>query len=204
MLRQPPPPKPPSKAHYQAVVIGGSAGSIDALGVLLSALPASLRASVLVVLHLPRNRPSLLCRIFQPRCALPLREAQDKEPIEPGTVYFAPPDYHLLVDAGPALALSVDPPVHYSRPCIDVLFDSAADAYGAQLIGIVLSGANHDGASGLAAIHAGAGLSIVQDPANAPVSAMPEAALQRTAASQVLSPQGIAALLVSLHTQGSL
>lgn len=204
MFLQPPQPTHPSKAHYQAIVIGGSAGSIDALGVLLCALPASLRASVLVVLHLPRNRPSLLCRIFQPRCALPLREAQDKEPIEPGTVYFAPPDYHLLVDAGPVLALSVDPPVHYSRPCIDVLFDSAADAYGTQLIGIVLSGANHDGASGLASIHAGAGLSIVQDPASAPVSAMPEAALQRTPASQVLSAQGIAALLVSLHAQGSL
>ncbi|WP_037472879.1 chemotaxis protein CheB [Simplicispira psychrophila] len=192
------------KPHYQTIVIGGSAGSIDALAVLLSALPASLRASVLVVLHLPRNRPSLLCHIFQKRCALPLREAQDKEPIAPGTVYFAPPDYHLLVDAGPTLALSVDPPVHYSRPCIDVLFESAADAYGAQLIGIVLSGANQDGASGLAAMHAGGGLSIVQDPASAPVSTMPKAALQRTADSQVLSPQGIAALLVSLHAQGSL
>lgn len=196
--------RPPPQHPYQTIVIGGSAGSVDALGVLLSALPATLRASVLVVLHLPRNRPSLLCRIFQDRCALPLREAQDKEPIAAGTVYFAPPDYHLLVDAGPALALSVDPPVHYSRPCIDVLFESAADAYAAQLIGIVLSGANQDGASGLAAIHAGGGLSIVQDPASAPVSAMPQAALQRTAASQVLAPQGIAALLVSLHTEGSL
>lgn len=194
----------PSEPRFKAIAIGGSAGSIEALGPLLSALPADLRASVLVVLHLPRNRPSLLCRIFQERCALPLREAQDKEPIAAGTVYFAPPDYHLLVDAGPALALSVDPPVHYSRPCIDVLFESAADAYGKQLIGIVLSGANHDGANGLAAIHANGGLSIVQDPASAPVSAMPGAALQRTAASQVLPPQGIAALLVSLHAEGSL
>lgn len=196
--------RPPPHASYGAIVIGGSAGSIDALGVLLAALPASLRAPVLVVLHLPRNRPSLLCRIFQDRCALPVREAQDKEPIAAGTVYFAPPDYHLLVDAGPALALSVDPPVHYSRPCIDVLFESAADAYAGQLIGIVLSGANHDGASGLAAIHAGGGLSLVQDPASAPVSAMPEAALQRTTASQALEPQAIAALLLSLHTEGSL
>ena len=194
----------PAKTSYKAIAIGGSAGSIEALGVLLADLPASLRASLLVVLHLPRNRPSLLCRIFQERCALPLYEAQDKGPIEAGAVYFAPPDYHLLVDTGPALALSVDDPVHYSRPSIDVLFESAADAYGPQLIGIVLSGANHDGANGLAAIHAAGGLGIVQDPASASVTAMPQAALQRAAASQVLSPQGIAALLVSLHAQGSL
>jgi len=194
----------PAKNFYKAIVIGGSAGSIEALGVLLDALPHSLRASLLVVLHLPRNRPSLLCHIFQERCALSLHEAQDKSPIEPGAVYFAPPDYHLLVDAGPALALSVDHPVHYSRPSIDVLFESAADAYGCQVIGIVLSGANRDGASGLAAIHAGGGLCLVQDPASASVTAMPEAALQRTAASQVLSPQDLAALLVSLHAEGSL
>lgn len=196
--------RPRSEALFQAIVIGGSAGSVEALGVLLPALPASLRASVLVVLHLPRERPSLLCNIFQGRCALPLREAQDKEPIEAGTVYFAPPDYHLLVDAGPALALSVDAPVHYSRPSIDVLFESAADIYAHQLIGIVLSGANQDGARGLAAIHANGGASIVQDPTSAPVSAMPQAALQRTATSQVLSPQGIAALLNSWHMKGSL
>lgn len=194
----------PAKKFYKAIVIGGSAGSIEALGVLLDALPSTLRASLLVVLHLPRNRPSLLCRIFQARCALSLHEAQDKAPIEAGAVYFAPPDYHLLVDAGLTQALSVDDPVHYSRPSIDVLFESAADAYGCQAIGIVLSGANHDGASGLAAIDAGGGLCLVQDPASAAVTAMPEAALQRTAASQALSPQDMAALLISLHAEGSL
>lgn len=163
--------RPRSEAPFQAIVIGGSAGSVEALGVLLPALPASLRASVLVVLHLPRDRPSLLCKIFQRRCALPLREAQDKEPIEGGTVYFAPPNYHLLVDAGPALALSVDAPVHYSRPSIDVLFESAADIYAHQLIGIVLSGANRDGAHGLAAIHAnGVGSASCKTPP-APLSA---------------------------------
>lgn len=194
----------PDKTNYKAIVIGGSAGSIEALSVLLAALPATLHASVLVVLHLPRNRPSLLCRIFQERCALPLHEAHDKTPVAAGAVYFAPPDYHLLVDAGPALALSVDDPVHYSRPSIDVLFESAADAYGSQLIGIVLSGANHDGANGLAAIHAGGGLCIVQDPATASVTAMPEAAFQRVATSQVRSPQDIAELLISLHAEGFL
>ena len=192
------------QAPFKAIVIGGSAGSIEVLGVLLAALPASLRAAVLVVLHLPRERPSLLCKIFQRRCALPLREAQDKEPIESGTLYFAPPDYHMLVDTGPALALSVDPPVHYTRPSIDVLFESAADAYRHQLIGIVLSGANQDGARGLAAVHAQGGLCLVQEPASAAMRTMPEAAQQRTAGCQALDPQGLAALLTALHQKGSL
>ena len=196
--------RPHPKLPFKAIVIGGSAGSIEALSVLLTYLPAGLRASLMVVLHLPRDRPSLLCNIFQSRCALPLREAQDKEPIEAGTVYFAPPDYHLLVDAGPALALSVDAPVHYSRPSIDVLFESAADVYGPQLIGIVLSGANQDGARGLAAVHAHGGLCLVQDPDSASMRTMPEAAQQHTAASQALDPQALAALLTSLHEKETL
>lgn len=194
------------KAHagFGAVVIGGSAGSVEALSVLLPALPAGLQAAVLVVLHLPRNRPSLLCNIFRSRCALPLREAEDKEPIVPGTVYFAPPDYHLLVDDGPALALSVDAPVHYSRPSIDVLFESAADAYGPRLVGMVLSGANHDGARGLAAIGAQGGLALVQHPDSASVRTMPEAALARTPAAQSLAPQQMAAFLSALHAERKL
>lgn len=191
-------------ARHAALVIGGSAGSVDALMHILPALPASLRAAVFVVLHLPRERPSLLCDIFQPRCALPLREAQDKEPVEPGTVYFAPPDYHLLVDAGPTLALSVDAPVHFSRPSIDVLFESAADAYGARLVGLLLSGANQDGAGGLAAIHARGGHAIVQDPASAAVPTMPEAALARCAPDRILDPRHIASHLVAMHLENLL
>ena len=186
------------------MVIGGSAGSVEALSVLLPTLPGTLQAAVLVVVHLPRNRPSLLCNIFRSRCALPLREAEDKEPIAPGTVYFAPPDYHLLVDDGPALALSVDAPVHYSRPSIDVLFESAADAYGSRLIGMLLSGANQDGARGLAAIEARGGLAIVQDPASAGVRTMPESALARTAAPRILAPQQMAAFLNALHAERKL
>lgn len=185
--------------RFDAIAIGGSAGSIEALGVLLPALPATLRAAVFIVLHLPRERPSLLCEIFQPRCALPLREAQDKEPVEPGTVYFAPPDYHLLVDAGPALALSVDAPVHFSRPSIDVMMESAADAFGERLIGVLLSGANQDGAQGLAAVQAAGGMTIVQHPDSAPMSAMPEAALGLGQPDQLLAPPQIAALLTQMH-----
>lgn len=194
------------KAHagFSAVVIGGSAGSVEALSVLLPALPAGLQAAVLVVLHLPRNRPSLLCNIFRSRCALPLREAEDKEPIVPGTVYFAPPDYHLLVDDGPALALSVDAPVHYSRPSIDVLFESAADAYGSGLIGMLLSGANQDGARGLATIEARGGMAVVQEPDSAGVRTMPESALARTTAARILTPLQMATFLTALHAERKL
>ena len=100
----------PAQPAYDAIVIGGSSGAIDALGVILPALPATLHACVLVVMHLPRDRRSLLADIFRQRCALPLQEAQDKDAIAPGTVYFAPPDYHLLVDAGPSLASSFNKP----------------------------------------------------------------------------------------------
>jgi len=195
---------PPPRQAYAAIVVGGSAGSVDALGALLPALPPTVRCAVLVVLHLPRDRRSLLADIFRKRCALPLREAQDQDAIEPGTVYFAPPDYHLLVDAGPRAALSVDTPVHFSRPSIDVLFDSAADLYGPRLAGILLSGANEDGARGLAHIRAMGGLAIVQEPGTAPMPAMPQAALARTEVDHILPPAGIAALLAQLHHQGLL
>lgn len=187
---------------YAALVIGGSSGAIDALLTLLPALPPTLRASVLVVLHMPRDPRSRLLEIFRPHCALPLEEAQDQVSIQPGTVYFCPPDYHLLIDQGPRVALSVDAPVHYSRPSIDVLFESAADFYGDQLVGILLSGANEDGTRGLQAIQAAGGLVVVQDPASAAVSTMPRAALARLAAQHVLAPAGMAALITDLHQQG--
>lgn len=182
----------------EAIVVGGSSGAVEALAVLLPALPADLSEAVLVVLHLPRDRRSLLAQVFAPRCALPLLEAQDQEPVRPGHVYFAAPDYHLLVDKGPRLALSVDAPLHYSRPAIDVLFESAADCYGPRLLGVLLSGANEDGARGLQAIEAAGGTVVVQDPATAPVPTMPQAALARVAAPHILSPHAMAALFARL------
>jgi two-component system chemotaxis response regulator CheB len=119
----------PPSGPWDAIVIGGSSGAIDALNVLVPALPARLCAAVIAVLHLPRDRRSLLVDIFRERCALPVLEAEDQLWIQPGHLYFAPPDYHLLVDQGPRLALSVGAPVYFSRPSIDVLFESAADSY---------------------------------------------------------------------------
>ena len=162
----------------RAVAIGASAGGVEALGTLLPGLPAGYALPVLVVLHLPPHRPTQLAAMFDARCAVAVREAQDKEPIRPGTVYFAPPDYHLLVEPDFTLALSVDAPVHYSRPAIDVLFESASAAYAQDLLAIVLPGASHDGAAGLAAVRRAGGTAWVQQPDSAPNPAMPAAALR--------------------------
>lgn len=191
----------PAEAGYDAIVIGGSSGSIEALSVLLPALPADLRAAVIVVLHLPRERRSLLAEIFRHRCTLPMQEAQDQQRIAPGHLYFAPPDYHLLVDEGPRLALSVDAPVHFSRPAIDVLFESAADCYGPRLMSVLLSGANQDGADGSAAVQAAGGLVVVQQPASASMAVMPTAALRRVPTAQALAPEDMAGLIAALHRQ---
>ena len=184
--------------RVDAVVIGTSAGGVEALSRLLPSLPRGAQAAVFVVLHVPRERPSLLVDIFAPKCRMTVREASDKEPVEAGTIYFAPPDYHLLVDEGPQLALSSDELVNFSRPAIDVLFESAADEYGERLLGIVLTGGNQDGAAGLQAIRAAGGMSIVQQPETAQVPYMPELALQQGEVDYVLTLEQIAALLGTL------
>jgi two-component system chemotaxis response regulator CheB len=189
--------------RVDAVVIGTSAGGVDALLRILPALPAKLAVPILIVIHLPRERDSLLPQIFQPKCLRPVREAEDKEPLAPGTVYFAPPDYHLLVDEGPVLALSSDPLVNFSRPSIDVLFESAADAFGPRLAAVLLTGANQDGAAGLEAVDRAGGITIVQDPADAQVPVMVESALRRIAATFVLTLTEIEHLLGTLDVEKS-
>ncbi|MET0280355.1 MAG: chemotaxis protein CheB [Steroidobacteraceae bacterium] len=185
-----------------AVVIGASAGGIEALGVLLPALDARCRAAILIVVHLPRDRPSLLRELFAARCRLPVREVVDKQPVEPGAVYFAPPDYHLMVechaDAPPTIALSVDEPVLYSRPSIDVLFETAADCWGERLMGVILTGANSDGASGISAVARAGGITVVQDPGQAVADALPYAAVRTGAAQHVLPLADIRTMFAQL------
>jgi two-component system chemotaxis response regulator CheB len=188
------------RGDIEAVVIGASAGGVQALSVLLPALPAHALVAILIVLHLPRDRPSLLADVFAQKCSLDVLEAQDKEPIVPGTVYFAPANYHLLVDQGPQLALSVDDLVHHSRPSIDVLFESAAEVYGNRLLGIILTGANEDGAQGLASVHDSGGVTVVQEPATAHAPQMILSALKLRPPDHVLSLDGIAAMLSTLST----
>jgi len=187
------------RGRIDAIVIGASAGGVEALSVLLPALPAAFTPALFIVLHLPRERPSLLVDIFQKRCLRPVREAEDKEPVAPGTVYFAPPDYHMLVEKDRQIALSADEPVHYSRPSIDVLFESAADAYGERLMGIILSGGNEDGSAGLQAVHKAGGVTVVQQPDNAKVAVMVVSALRRGRVDFVLPLEEIAALLQRLE-----
>ena len=186
------------RTRIESVVIGASAGGVEALAELLPALPATFRPSLFIVLHLPRERPSLLVEIFARRCARPIREADDKEPVEPGTVYFAPPDYHMLVEKNRQIALSADEPIHFSRPSIDVLFESAAEVYGERLLGIILTGGNQDGAAGLYAVHQAGGVTVVQRPDSAKVPLRVVSALQRSPADFVLSLPEIAQLLGAL------
>jgi len=195
-MKQSAAPLPP----IEALVIGGSAGSVEALTAILPALRPTCGIAVVVVMHLPRERPSLLVNIFAPKCQLRVVEAQDKEPVEPGTIYFAPPDYHVLIDEGPQLALDAGELVNFSRPSIDALFESAADAYAERLMGIVLSGANSDGAAGLKAIQAAGGLTLVQHPESAVARTMPEAALFAVPTAASLAPGQICALLSRVLT----
>lgn len=178
-----------------AVVLGASAGGVDALLGLLGELAPPVHAALVVVLHLPERHESRLVEVFGNRTGLPAREAQPHAPVEAGTLYFAPPGYHLLVEADRTFSLSCDAPVLFSRPSIDVLFESCAEAYGSRLAGFVLTGANEDGARGLAAVKAAGGLAAVQDPAEAAHAAMPEAAIRMAAPDFVLPLAGLRRLL---------
>lgn len=188
------------KAPIEALVIGASAGGLDALFRLLGNLPASYRLPIMVVQHMPPRGPSRLVEIFTQRTALQVSEAREKLHPQPGSLYFAPPGYHLLVEEDLSFSLSMDPRVHYSRPSIDVLFESAADAWGPRLAGALLTGANADGAAGLAAIAEAGGLTIVQDPAEAQAASMPRAALARMTPDYMLPLAGIHELLLELGT----
>ncbi|MBL0421684.1 chemotaxis protein CheB [Ramlibacter sp. AW1] len=171
----------------QALAIGASAGGIDALMVILASLPAETRVPIVVVLHLPAGHDSQLAEIFGARLPLQSCEAQPGEPLLPGHLYFAPADYHLLIEPDGTFSLSCEPPVHFSRPSIDLLFESGAEAFGERFAALVLTGANEDGARGLARVRECGGLALVQDPAEAAHAAMPRAALVRAGADQVLT-----------------
>jgi two-component system chemotaxis response regulator CheB len=186
--------------EIEAIVIGASAGGVDALAILVEALPRPFVPAILVVVHVPPDKPSLLVELYRQRSRLPVREALDKERVEPGTIYFAPPDYHLLVERERTLALSHEAPVGFSRPSIDVLFESAAHAYGTRVLGIVLSGANADGAEGLAAIRAAGGHAWVQQPSDALAQAMPAAAIARAGADLVVPVRDMAERLAHLRS----
>ncbi len=183
---------------YDAVVIGASCGGMAALARIFSHLPAGYPLPVLVAQHLhPQQDDGFFLHLGE-RCPLPVKAADEKEVIAGGHIYFAPPNYHLLVEKDLTLALSVDERVQFSRPSVDVLFASAAEAYGSRLVGVVLTGANNDGADGLRMIKERGGLAVAQDPATAVADCMPRAAIAAVAVDQVLAVDEIGRLLAAL------
>jgi two-component system, chemotaxis family, protein-glutamate methylesterase/glutaminase len=171
----------------EAVVIGASAGGLDALKALFEALPPDFLPPVFAVLHLPAHGAPGLIPLLDDACALPVTAAVDKQQVQPGTVVLAPPNYHLLVEPDRRLALSVDAPENYARPALDPLFESAAAVYGRGLLCLVLTGANRDGSAGAVAVRRRGGRLWVQDPATAYSPEMPAAALAAAGADAVLS-----------------
>lgn len=183
---------------YEIVVVGTSWGGLSALRELILGLPGTLRLPIVVVQHRHRQSDHLLTSLLQDDTALCVCEVEDKAPIVAGNVYVAPADYHLLIDDA-HFTLSMDEPVRYSRPSIDVTFQSAADSYGARTVGVVLTGANADGAEGLRRIHDRGGMALVQVPATAESPAMPAAAIAAVPTARVLTIAEIAAAIGSLQ-----
>jgi two-component system chemotaxis response regulator CheB len=175
-----------------AIVIGASAGGVQALSRILPALRADFAPPVIIVVHVPPRKDNALVELFARKCVLPVK---DKEQLVAGTIYFAPPDYHLLVETDRTLALSSEETVNHSRPAIDVLFETAADAFGPKLTGIILTGANHDGAQGLKAVGTAGGVAIAEDPATADVPTMPAAALTACPSARAMSLDQIVTFL---------
>jgi two-component system, chemotaxis family, protein-glutamate methylesterase/glutaminase len=187
-----------TRGPIKVVAIGASAGGVQALLHILPFLPATYGLPVLIVVHVPPDRDNALVPLLQRKCRIAVKEAEDKEQALPGVVYFAPSDYHLLVEADGALSLSSDELVNHSRPSIDVLFETAADAFGPALAAVVLTGANDDGAEGLKTILAAGGTGLIQDPQGAYAPAMPEAARLACPEARVMSLEAITTSLLGL------
>ncbi len=184
---------------YELVAIGASWGGLNAIGTVLEALPAEFELPVVIAQHRsPTTNEDLLERILRRRSSLPVSEMHDKEPLEGGRVYVAPADYHAIVEPG-HISLSTEDLVQFARPSIDVLFESAAAAYRARTVGVLLTGLNEDGAEGLAAIAGAGGFTLVQDPETAEQPEMPRAAIARGGARRVLPLAEIAPFLAALR-----
>lgn len=184
------------KSSIDLIVVGTSMGGLRALQILLTKFPADFPVPIAVVQHRAKTSDDALSRFLQKWTRLRIRDAEDGEKLKGGNVYLAPADYHLLVEHG-RLTLSVEDPVQFSRPSIDVLFESAADAYKSRLIGVVLTGANSDGAAGAQKIKSRGGIVVVQDPETAEARAMPEAAIATGKVDRVMPISKIATFLIT-------
>ncbi len=186
------------KSGFEAIVMGASAGGLEALHTILAALPAHFAVPLLIVQHMSPHSDNLLAEVLNRHSRIVVKEAEEKEIPQPGIAYIAPPDYHLMVEADRTLSLSREERVNFSRPAIDVLFETAAEAYGDKLIGVVLTGANADGSLGLQAIKKFGGTCVVQDPLTAVASRMPQAAIASTKVDYVVPLVEIGPLMQGL------
>lgn len=187
-----------NRLKYDAIVIGVSAGGLHALSQIFRKLPASYPIPVIVVQHRSKDERTLLEEVLQEKVKLKIRQADEKEKIEGKCIYFAPPDYHLLIERNRTFSLSYDAPVNYSRPSIDVLFETAASVYKHALLGIILTGANSDGANGITAIRRYGGTTIAQNPATAQFNAMPGAAVETGSIQKIFDLEQIEDFLITL------
>ena len=187
--------------RFEMIVIGASAGGITAFAELLPIFPTGYPIPIAIVQHLHPLQDRYHVEHFSNLCSLKVKEADDKEPIRAGWIYFAPPNYHLYIEDERIFSLSIDAKVNYSRPSIDVLFESAGDVYRHRLVGVVLTGANNDGAHGLCVIKQKGGMTIVQDPKTAESPYMPEAASKATKVDYILPLQEIGKFLLDIQNQ---
>jgi two-component system chemotaxis response regulator CheB len=190
----------PADKKFNAIVIGTSAGGLSALSALLEKLPPDYPLPIIVVQHRAKDQKDLLEEVLQLKCKIRIKQADEKEKIEKSIVYIAPPDYHLLIENDLTFSLSSDELVSYSRPSIDVLFESAAISYREALIGIILTGANNDGASGLQNIKKYGGLTMAQSPAEAQFPQMPSAAIDKGGAMLILTLKEIQKNMLDIKT----
>jgi two-component system, chemotaxis family, protein-glutamate methylesterase/glutaminase len=186
------------KKAYDAIVVGASAGGLYIMTRILQPLPVNFPLPVIVVQHRSKDERSLLEEVLQQKCTVRIKQADEKELIQKGIVYFAPPDYHLLIESDRSFSLSFDAPVNFSRPSIDVLFESAADVYKESLLGIILTGANGDGARGMKKISMLGGTTIAQSPQTADYPEMPKAAINTGYIQHIMSPDEISRYLLTL------
>lgn len=187
--------------RYAAVVLGASFGGLQALSRVLAPLPSVFPLPLMVVQHRPPSAETLLASLLDRDTALRVKDAEDKEQPQAGVVYIAPANYHLLVEPTASLALSVDAKVCYSRPSVDVLFHSAAECYRQRLLAVLLTGANHDGASGMCRVRALGGYTLAQCPEGAVAATMPQTAITMGGVDEILSLEAIAARLITLAAE---
>jgi two-component system, chemotaxis family, protein-glutamate methylesterase/glutaminase len=186
---------------YKAIVIGVSAGGLKALKTILLGLPLDFAFSVIIVAHRHSDSDDYLEQYLNRECEIRVKQADEKENINYGVVYLAPPNYHLLIEDDNTFSMSVEEAVNYARPSIDVLFESAAYVYGSELIGVILTGANNDGSQGLKKIKKMGGLTIVQAPETSEFDSMPRAAIAAVEPDYILPIEEIGHFLRNLHLE---